>query len=85
MRQVLRRRRNRVVAILVLVPLLVILGFGIYLGSLAGALPWQAEPTRIPITPFAGIPGFDAPTPVPATPTPAASSGLGVVTWTIAA
>ncbi|MGI8643511.1 MAG: hypothetical protein ACR2LS_05280 [Thermomicrobiales bacterium] len=33
--------------------------------GLAGELPWQEEPTRIPITPFAGIPSFGAPTATP--------------------
>jgi hypothetical protein len=50
-------------------------GFGIYLADEAGRLPWQEDPTRIPITPFADIPGFSAPTAVPnsnpsPTPTP---------------
>ena len=43
---------------------LLIGGYGMYLGSVAGRLPWQEDPTRIPITPFADIPGFGAPTPV---------------------
>jgi hypothetical protein len=34
------------------------------LGS-EGLLPWQPEPTRIPITPFADIPGDDVGTPSP--------------------
>jgi hypothetical protein len=38
-------------------------GFGIWLAGEAGRLPWQAEPTRIAVTPFAGIPGFGTPTP----------------------
>jgi hypothetical protein len=48
-------------------------GFGLYLAGEAGQLPWQVDPTRIPITPFADIPGFSAPTAVPtatSTPTP---------------
>ena len=54
-------------------------GFGVYLAGEAGRLPWQEEPTRIPITPFADIPGFSAPTraatpaPAPASTEPAAS------------
>ena len=38
--------------------LLVVGGFGYYLADTAGKLPWQEDPTRIAITPFAGIPGF---------------------------
>jgi hypothetical protein len=45
----------------VIVLLFVVAGFGVYLASGAGALPWQTDPTRIPITPFADIPGFSAP------------------------
>jgi hypothetical protein len=52
----------------------VVIGMGFYLAGVAGELPWQTHPTRIPITPFAGIEGFTAPTRVstanPATPTP---------------
>ncbi len=49
---------------------LVVGGYGMYLASLAGELPWQAEPTRIPITPFADIPGFGPPAAATSTPTP---------------
>jgi hypothetical protein len=31
----------------------------------AGRVPGQPEATRVPVTPFADIPGFIAPTPVP--------------------
>ena len=42
--------------------------FGIYLADEAGKLPWQEDPTRIPVpAPFADIPGFSAPTAVPTT------------------
>lgn len=50
-----------------LVLTLVIGGYGVFLASEAGRLPWQVDPTRIPVTPFADFPGFG-----PAT-TPAAS------------
>ena len=43
---------------------------GLWLAGEAGQLPWQADPTRIPITPFADIPGFNAPTPPAPTVTP---------------
>ncbi len=64
MNRLFGRRRNRIIAVAVLVPLLVAVGFGLYLASLAGELPWQVDPTRIApgITPFAGIPGFGSPT-----------------------
>ena len=39
----------------------VIAGYGIFLANEAGRLPWQEEPTRIAITPFADIPGFNQP------------------------
>jgi hypothetical protein len=48
-------------------------GFGIYLADEAGKLPWQEDPTRIPVVPFEGIPGFGAPTAIP-TSEPAANS-----------
>jgi hypothetical protein len=77
-----RRRKVQVVAIVVLVPVVVVFGFGLYLASLAGALPWQTDPTRISqdIAPFSGIEGFSTPTRIPtraartAAATPAASS-----------
>jgi hypothetical protein len=51
-----------------LVLTLVIAGYGVFLAGEAGKLPWQVDPTRIPVTPFSDFPGFgNAPTPV-ATP-----------------
>jgi hypothetical protein len=50
-----------------------------YLASVAGELPWQEDPTRIPITPFADIPGFTLPTKIPTT---AAASGTPIGTPT---
>lgn len=41
------------------------IGYATYLAGVAGELPWQTDPTRIPVTPFADIPGFSAPTPLP--------------------
>lgn len=59
-------------AALIVVAFVVVVGYGTYLAGQAGELPWQAQPTRIAITPFAGIPGFDPPaSPPAATPTPA--------------
>jgi hypothetical protein len=53
------------IAVVVLVPLLILLVLGLSLASSAGILPWQPEPTRIPITPFADLPGTGAGTPAP--------------------
>jgi len=50
----------------VLILTFVIAGYGVFLASDAGRLPWQEDPTRIAITPFAGIPGFDQPIGTPA-------------------
>ena len=60
-----RRRRAAVIAVIVLVPLLILAAWGLSLAGSAGFLPWQPEPTRIPITPFADLPGVGAGTPVP--------------------
>jgi hypothetical protein len=79
MKRVLRRRWFWALAVIVLMPLVVIGSYGFYLADSADMLPWQEDPTRIPITPFADIPGFNAPTaaasrptqtPAPATATP---------------
>ena len=63
------RRRHRTVLLVVAAILLVaVVAFALSLASTAGLLPGQAEPTRIPITPFADLPGLAAPvrgTPVP--------------------
>jgi hypothetical protein len=60
-----RRRRVVVIAAIVLVPLLILAAWGLSLAGSAGFLPWQPEPTRIAITPFADLPGAGAGTPVP--------------------
>ncbi len=52
-----------------LVLTVVIGGYGVFLASEAGRLPWQADPTRIPVTPFSDFPGFGNTT-APATPDP---------------
>jgi hypothetical protein len=60
-----RRRRNLMIA-MVLVPLLILAVLALALAGSAGFLPWQPEPTRIPITPFADLQSAsDAATPVP--------------------
>jgi hypothetical protein len=58
-----RRRRTLVIAAIVLVPLLILATWGLWLAGSAGFLPWQPEPTRIPITPFADLPVTAAGTP----------------------
>ena len=77
MNRLFGRRRNRIIAVAVLVPVLVFAGFGLYLASLAGELPWQADPTRIvtSITPFADIPGFSAPAEATTEASPVAAVG----------
>jgi hypothetical protein len=45
--------------------LLILAVWGLSLAGSAGFLPWQPEPTRIPITPFADLMGAGAGTPVP--------------------
>lgn len=65
-------RRHGLLTVLVGLAFLFVLvaaGYGTYVAGEAGRLPWQEDPTRIPITPFADIPGFSSPTPAP---TPAA-------------
>jgi hypothetical protein len=54
------------IALLVLVPAIVFGGFGIYALDQADKLPWQEQPTRIPITPVE-MPSFGTigGTPVP--------------------
>jgi hypothetical protein len=71
----LSRRAKAILVGAIGVPCILIVGFAIYLASVAGELPWQEDPTRIPVTPFADIPGFSFPTVVPgarqaATPAP---------------
>jgi predicted metal-binding protein len=63
-----RRRWLVVVIALFLLAAVVIGGFGTYMASEAGRLPWQEDPTRIPITPFAYLPGVDTTPEAPATP-----------------
>ena len=60
-----RRRRAVVIAVIVLVPVLLLAAWALSLAGSAGFLPWQPEPTRIPITPFADLPRAGAGTPVP--------------------
>lgn len=54
-----RGRGTLAFSLLALVVLLVVVGYGFYLANMAGRLPWQEEPTRIPVTPFANLSGPD--------------------------
>ena len=60
-----RRRSALLIAAVVLVPLLILAAWGLSLAGSAGFLPWQPEPTRISITPFADLVSAGAGTPVP--------------------
>lgn len=67
-----RSRRSRLrtlIAVVILVPLLFIGGFAFYVASEAGELPWQEDPTAIPVVPFGGLDGSGQPLPTE-TPTP---------------
>lgn len=62
----MRQRRSRFwLGILIVVALVVIAAgsFGLYVANEAGQLPWQADPTRIAVTPFADLPPAATPTP----------------------
>lgn len=52
-----RRQTRNVVIVAVAVVVLVLLAVALSAAGSAGFLPWQPEPTRIPITPFADLPG----------------------------
>jgi polyisoprenoid-binding protein YceI len=68
-------RFRRVLALVVLAPLLLVAGFGLYLLGLAGDLPGQVEPTpsSAGITPFAELAGSESAT---IESTPAATASL---------
>lgn len=75
-------RRRPVIGALIVAALLALFvgGYGMYLAGEAGRLPWQVDPTRIPITPFADIPGFNAAPPTPTVaPVSLAPHGVGMV------
>jgi hypothetical protein len=69
MQQSRRNRLRTVVAVVILVPLLLIGGFAFYVASEAGELPWQEDPTAIPVVPFGGLDSSGQPLPTE-TPTP---------------
>lgn len=61
-----RRRRNLIIAVVILIPLGLLAAWGLSFAGSAGVLPWQPEPTRFAITPFANLPGVGGVgTPVP--------------------
>ncbi len=68
MRGVWRRGWVRLVVVIGVVGVLILGAFMLYLLNLAGDLPGQVDPTRIPTTPFADIPGFTQPKILVATP-----------------
>ncbi len=61
MRRALSHGWVRLLVVVGVLGVLIVGGFGVYLLSVAGDLPWQVDPTRIPITPFADAPGFTPP------------------------
>ncbi len=72
-----RKRFFTAIAIIVLIPLIVIGGFGVFGLSQTDKLPWQTAPTRIPVSPvempsFGTIGGTPIPTTVVESPTSAA-------------
>lgn len=50
-------RGGSILALLAIAVALIVVGYGLYLGNMAGYLPWQEDPTRIPVTPFADLGG----------------------------
>lgn len=76
------KKNNRIwivaaIAIVILVPLIVFGGFGLYGLSQSDKLPWQTPPTRIPISPveipsFGTIGGTPVPNSAPKSSLPAA-------------
>jgi hypothetical protein len=55
--------RKVLIGIVAVVVILAIIA--LWFGGQQSMLPWQPEPTRIPITPFANLPNTAAGTPVP--------------------
>jgi len=55
-----RSRKRVVIATLVLIPIGLVLAFSLYLADTAGDLPWQTDPTGVPVTPFANQPPMQA-------------------------
>ncbi len=62
-----KTRKRAIIATLVLIPIGIVLFFSLYLADQAGELPWQTDPTRIPVTPFANLPTMPAASPTAST------------------
>ncbi|GEM_PF-758048 len=78
--------RKGIIGIVIAVPLLIVAGFALFLLGQANELPWQTQPTAIPVTPFANIGGAtpagatvaaSTPAIAPAATTAAPDSGYG--------
>ena len=80
----LRHRWVGFLALIVLTPAILFGSYGFYLAESNDMLPWQADPTRIAITPFADIEGFTTPIAFP-TRTPAPDDSSTTATETPAA
>lgn len=66
------RNRKGIIGIAIAIPILIVAGFALFLLGQAHELPWQSQPTAIPVTPFANLGATPAATVVPAgTPTTA--------------
>ena len=55
MRNALKKRSVQIIGVIVMIPVLVIFAYAIYLANLGGKLPWQTDPTRIPVVAFEGL------------------------------
>ena len=79
----MRNSRRRALVLGLLLAALVAVGYGVYLASDAGRLPWRDEPTRIAITPAVDAPLVATPEASPAAAqgaeaaSPAAAQGAG--------
>jgi polyisoprenoid-binding protein YceI len=49
--------RRSIVGIVIAVPVLIVAGFALFMLGQAKELPWQTQPTAIPVTPFANLGG----------------------------
>lgn len=60
-----RQQRRRNLVVVVVMALVVAVVAALWVVGSAGFLPWQTEPTRVPITPFADLPAGAGGTPSP--------------------
>jgi polyisoprenoid-binding protein YceI len=49
--------RRSIVGIVIAIPVLIVAGFALFMLGQAKELPWQTQPTAIPVTPFANLGG----------------------------